>query len=213
MLWISAPRTIRASRRAAVRCGHRRRSARDRPAGDRRRRHKIPACIAHRRRGRRPRTHGERKGTSSNSSGGRTQSNEGTGRDPRAHWTLRNRQRGSYRRGRLPAQFVFHAVGPIYRDGRHGEPALLIACYETCLRLAAERQLAVVSFPSISTGVYGYPIEDAAEIAVRTASSWLHNHTGSVRLVKLVQFSEKDHRVYQNHLERITPSSAIGADG
>jgi O-acetyl-ADP-ribose deacetylase (regulator of RNase III) len=115
--------------------------------------------------------------------------------------------------GRLPAQFVFHAVGPIYRDGRHDEPALLAACYEICLGLAAERQLAVLSFPSISTGVYGYPIEDAAEIAVRTVASWLHNHTESVRLVKLVQFSEKDHRVYQKHLERITPSSAHGADG
>jgi O-acetyl-ADP-ribose deacetylase (regulator of RNase III) len=113
--------------------------------------------------------------------------------------------------GRLPARFVFHAVGPIYRDGRQGEPALLTACYETCLRLAAERQLAVLSFPSISTGVYGYPIEEAAEIAVRTVASWLHNHTGSVQLVKLVQFSEKDHRVYQKHLEKITPSPAIGA--
>lgn len=114
--------------------------------------------------------------------------------------------------GRLPAQFVFHAVGPIYRDGRHGEAALLTSCYETCLAQAAERELTVISFPSISTGVYGYPIEDAAEIAVRTVSTWLHNHTGSVRLVKMVQFSEKDHRVYKNHLERISPNSAgVGA--
>jgi O-acetyl-ADP-ribose deacetylase (regulator of RNase III) len=115
--------------------------------------------------------------------------------------------------GLLPAKFVFHAVGPIYRGGRHGEPALLTACYENCLRLAAERELAVISFPSISTGIYGYPIEDATEIAVRTVASWLHNHTGSVQLVKLVQFSQKDHRVYQKHLENITPASARGSGG
>src|SRR5712671_3470659 len=58
--------------------------------------------------------------------------------------------------GSLPAQYVFHAVGPIYRDGKHGEPALLESCYRTCLDLAEERAVQTISFPAISTGVYGY---------------------------------------------------------
>ena len=60
--------------------------------------------------------------------------------------------------GRLPAKYVFHAVGPRYRDGRHGEVKLLSSCYTTCLNLAAERGVKTISFPSISTGIYGYPI-------------------------------------------------------
>src|SRR5438552_16774887 len=68
--------------------------------------------------------------------------------------------------GRLPAKYVFHAVGPVYRDGRHGEPDLLAACYRKCLELAEERQVRAVSFPAISTGVYGYPLQEAAEIAI-----------------------------------------------
>src|SRR6185437_13686696 len=60
--------------------------------------------------------------------------------------------------GRLPAKYVFHAVGPRYRGGHHGEAEALKSCYETCLRLAAERDVKSMSFPSISTGIYGYPI-------------------------------------------------------
>src|SRR5512141_1066692 len=66
--------------------------------------------------------------------------------------------------GNLPAKYVFHAVGPIYRDGKHGEPELLASCYRTCLALAEERNVASISFPSISTGVYGYPLREAAPI-------------------------------------------------
>ncbi|HLH01480.1 MAG TPA: O-acetyl-ADP-ribose deacetylase [Bryobacteraceae bacterium] len=99
--------------------------------------------------------------------------------------------------GRLPARYVFHAVGPRYRDGKHGESELLASCYTTCLNLAAERDVQTISFPSISTGIYGYPIEDAAQIAVRTVAVWLRSHTGSVRVVKLVQFSQSDHEIYR----------------
>src|SRR6202142_4419916 len=59
--------------------------------------------------------------------------------------------------GALPARYVFHAVGPIYRDGRRGEPELLAGCYRKCLALADERAVRTISFPAISTGVYGYP--------------------------------------------------------
>lgn len=99
--------------------------------------------------------------------------------------------------GRLPAQYVFHTVGPVYRDGAHGEPKLLRSCYVTCLNLAAERNLTSISFPSISTGVYGYPIRDAAAIALETVRKWLDQPGGSVRTVRLVQFSESDHAAYR----------------
>ncbi len=105
--------------------------------------------------------------------------------------------------GKLPAKYVFHAVGPIYRDGKHGEPEQLASCYRTCLELAAGRGVKTISFPSISTGAYGYPLEEAAEIAVRTVASWLHDHTGPVHVVKLVQFSDHDHAVYREHAQRL----------
>lgn len=105
--------------------------------------------------------------------------------------------------GRLPARYVFHAVGPRYRDGKHGEPEALESCYRTCLQLATERDVKTISFPSISTGIYGYPIEEAAEIAVRTVADWLRGHSGPVHTVKLVQFSETDHQVYRRHAQKL----------
>ena len=77
--------------------------------------------------------------------------------------------------GKLPARFVFHAVGPVYRDGRHGEPELLAGCYRRSLRLAVEQGARTISFPAISTGVYGYPAESAAEIAVREVTAFLQS--------------------------------------
>jgi O-acetyl-ADP-ribose deacetylase len=69
--------------------------------------------------------------------------------------------------GNLPARYVFHAVGPVYRDGRHGEAELLASCYRTAMRMAEERGCASITFPAISAGVYGYPLREAAAIAVR----------------------------------------------
>ena len=68
---------------------------------------------------------------------------------------------------RLPAKFVIHTVGPVWGGGKRGEPELLASCYRTCFALAREHELRTVAFPAISCGVYGYPIEDAVEIAVR----------------------------------------------
>jgi O-acetyl-ADP-ribose deacetylase (regulator of RNase III) len=113
--------------------------------------------------------------------------------------------------GNLPAKYVFHAVGPVYRDGKHGEPGLLESCYTNCLDLAAERDVKTISFPSISTGAYGYPIEQGAEIAVRTVAGWLHNHPGSVRTVKLVQFSQRDHEIYREHAQKLRGRLAAGS--
>ena len=74
---------------------------------------------------------------------------------------------------KLPAKFVIHTVGPVYRDGQHGEPEKLAACYRNSLALAAENGCTSIAFPCISTGVYGYPIEDAAKIAVREVRAFL----------------------------------------
>jgi O-acetyl-ADP-ribose deacetylase len=89
--------------------------------------------------------------------------------------------------GRLSAKHVIHTVGPVYRDGKRGEPALLANCYRESLRVADEHQLESVAFPSISTGAYGYPITEAAEIAVSAVVEAL-NSCRYVRKVRFVLF-------------------------
>ena len=74
---------------------------------------------------------------------------------------------------KLPAKFVIHTVGPVYRDGQHGEPEKLAACYRNSLALAAENGCQSIAFPCISTGIYGYPKEEAAAIAVREVKEFL----------------------------------------
>ena len=78
----------------------------------------------------------------------------------------------------LPAKFVIHSVGPVYRDGLHGEPEKLANCYKNSLALAVENGCKSVAFPCISTGVYGFPIEDAAKIAIRETRDFLKAHSG-----------------------------------
>ena len=77
---------------------------------------------------------------------------------------------------KLPARFVIHTVGPVYRDGQHGEPEKLAECYRNSLAVAIENGCESVAFPCISTGVYGYPVRDAAEIAVREVKAVLTDH-------------------------------------
>ena len=74
---------------------------------------------------------------------------------------------------RLPAKFVIHAVGPRYRDGKHGEPELLASCYSESLKIAVANGVRSIAFPAISCGIYGYPIPKAARIAVRTVADFL----------------------------------------
>jgi|SRR5579872_2274909 len=74
---------------------------------------------------------------------------------------------------RLPAKFVIHAVGPRYRDGAHGEPDLLASCYTESLKLAVANNVRSIAFPAISCGIYGYPIPDAAQIAVQTVGAFV----------------------------------------
>jgi len=84
---------------------------------------------------------------------------------------------------RLPAKYVIHAVGPRYRDGRRGEPELLANCYSNSLRIAAAHGVRSVAFPAISCGIYGYPIEDAARIAVRTVADFLTAEASIERVI------------------------------
>ena len=84
---------------------------------------------------------------------------------------------------RLPAKFVIHAVGPRYSDGRHGEPELLAGCYTTSLRLAVANGVRTIAFPAISCGIYGYPIPDAARVAVRTVAAFLAGEPSIERVI------------------------------
>jgi O-acetyl-ADP-ribose deacetylase (regulator of RNase III) len=102
--------------------------------------------------------------------------------------------------GRLPARFVFHAVGPVYRGGNHGEAELLASCYRTCLNLAEEHAVQTIAFPSISTGVYGYPVSEAAPIALKEVTEHLERETIRLIEVKFVLFSQADYQVYASCL-------------
>jgi O-acetyl-ADP-ribose deacetylase (regulator of RNase III) len=100
---------------------------------------------------------------------------------------------------KLPAKYVIHAVGPVWRGGEHGEAALLASCYRQSLELALAHNVQSIAFPSISTGVYGYPIEQAAPIAVSTVRETLARHE-SMREVIFSCFSASDLAVYERLL-------------
>jgi O-acetyl-ADP-ribose deacetylase len=97
---------------------------------------------------------------------------------------------------RLPAKFVIHAVGPRYRDGMHGEPALLASCYSESLKLAVASGVRSIAFPAISCGIYGYPIPDAARIAVRTVADFLTGDETIERVI-LACFGSEVIQAYQ----------------
>jgi O-acetyl-ADP-ribose deacetylase len=97
---------------------------------------------------------------------------------------------------RLPARWVIHTVGPVWRGGHAGEPELLASCYRRSLEVAGELGARSVAFPAISTGVYGYPAEEAATIAVDT----IRGTPTSVELVRLVAFDDHTNRLYEERL-------------
>lgn len=104
--------------------------------------------------------------------------------------------------GNLKAKFVVHTVGPVYRDGLHREPELLRNAYANCLKLASSKGVKSIAFPSISTGAYGYPVEDAAEIALKTVIDYLKEHS-DIELVRFVLFGQKALEVYERVLKRL----------
>ena len=100
----------------------------------------------------------------------------------------------------LKAKFLIHTVGPVWDDGTNGEPQLLASCYRNCLKLADENQIQTIVFPSISTGVYGYPIMQASQIAVREVRNFLENNS-LIKQVSFVCFYSEDLYVNKSLLQ------------
>ena len=98
---------------------------------------------------------------------------------------------------RLPCDYVIHTVGPVWHGGQHGEPDLLSGCYYNSLKVAKENGIRSIAFPAISTGVYGYPLEAAAERAVGAVVDVLTRDPDSFDRVLFVMFSEHDRKVYE----------------
>lgn len=101
---------------------------------------------------------------------------------------------------RLPARWVIHTPGPVWRDGNHGEPELLASCYRRSLELAVENGAKSIAFPCISTGIYGFPAEKAAKIAVGTVREALRGISGPMEVV-FCCFSAKTNEIYAQLLE------------
>lgn len=103
---------------------------------------------------------------------------------------------------RLPARHVIHTVGPVWRGGTHREPELLAACYQSSLRLAIENGIRTIAFPAISCGVYGYPLADAAGIAVRECTQAVAAH-GTLEKIIFACFDPAMLGLYRAELERL----------
>lgn len=109
----------------------------------------------------------------------------------------------------LPAKYVFHAVGPIWRGGSHGEDELLASCYLECMRLAKEHGIRTIAFPAISCGAYGFPVERAAPIALSAIAEALKDNP-QIEKVYLVCFDRTTYQAYQEALTRLPDSDAAG---
>lgn len=109
--------------------------------------------------------------------------------------------------GRLAARYVIHAVGPVYYNGKSGEPEKLASAYRCSLELARKYGLSSVAFPSISTGAYGYPVEEAAPVALRTVVDYLRHHSG-IELVRFVLYDTPTYTVYKRALRALAAEQA-----
>ncbi|MCW3804645.1 O-acetyl-ADP-ribose deacetylase [Plebeiibacterium marinum] len=99
--------------------------------------------------------------------------------------------------GNMPAVFVIHTVGPVYEGGHHGEPEKLANCYLNSLKLAAENKIKTIAFPNISTGVYGYPKKEAAQIAITTVKNNLFK---GIEEIRFVCFDDENYTLYNEIL-------------
>ena len=108
---------------------------------------------------------------------------------------------GAYR---LPCKYVIHTVGPIWRGGDSGEPEDLRNAYYNSLQVAADHGIRRIAFPSISTGVYHYPLEKAAHIAVKTVKEFCESHPGQFEVVRFVLFNERTLQAYEDAVREIT---------
>lgn len=104
---------------------------------------------------------------------------------------------------KLPCKYVIHTVGPIYRGGNSGEPQLLANAYKNSMKLALQNKIRTIAFPSISTGVYSYPLEEAAEIAVKTVNDFYLEHQNEFDCIRFVLFDDRTKQAYDNAINKI----------
>ncbi len=104
--------------------------------------------------------------------------------------------------GNLKAKYVIHAVGPIYKDGKSGEEELLRSAYRNSLMKAVEHNINSISFPALSTGAYGYPIKEAAEVALKAVTEFLKEHQ-KPKLVRFVLWGEESYKVFEEALNSL----------
>ncbi|MCG8572171.1 MAG: O-acetyl-ADP-ribose deacetylase [Spirochaetes bacterium] len=100
--------------------------------------------------------------------------------------------------GNLPTQYVIHTVGPVWHGGNQNEPQLLADAYINSLKTGAEKKLKEIAFPSISTGIYGYPIDQASHTAYQSCVDFITNHSHDYKKVIFVLFSQYDYQIYSN---------------
>ncbi len=105
--------------------------------------------------------------------------------------------------GNLEARYVIHTVGPVYRGGEKKEALLLQSCYRESLKVASRKGIKSVAFPSISTGAYGYPLREAAEVALKTVIDYLNKNT-DIELIRFVLFGAEAYKMYEKTLQRLT---------
>ncbi len=105
--------------------------------------------------------------------------------------------------GNLPARYVIHTVGPVWRGGSEGEDQVLARAYRSSLEVARQKGLRSVAFPSISTGAYGFPVDRAARVALRAVLDFLRDHPGAFQVVRLVLWSARDFDAYRQALEEL----------
>lgn len=99
--------------------------------------------------------------------------------------------------GMLPCSYVIHTVGPIWRGGNHNEANLLASCYKKSLQIAESLHIKSIAFPNISTGVYHYPKEAAAQIAIKTVQEFLEKNSGSVEEIIFICFDDENFEIYE----------------
>lgn len=102
----------------------------------------------------------------------------------------------------LPCDYVIHTVGPVWRGGTNGEPEKLASCYYQSLKVAMENGIRTVAFPSISTGIYGYPVEKAAKVAVEAVCRFLEQFPDAIDMVEWVLFDDRTYAVYETEVHK-----------
>ena len=117
---------------------------------------------------------------------------------------------GAYK---LPCEYIIHTPGPHWNGGKSKEHELLASCYRSCLEVAAAKGIRSIAFPSISTGIYSFPLDQASEIAVRTVKEFVINHPGELDVIKWVLFDDRTFQAYESQIKQWTVSGIVQPPG